>query len=150
MYRSIMVPLDGSQLAECVFPHLNAFIKGFAPERLLLVRVVEPISISSAIQASEMEIIKKNEEDRVVQAGTYLEAVRRRLDSGDSEVSTIVPVGMVADALVDLAGDEAVDLILIATHGRSGISRWVRGSVADRILHSARVPVVMVRALPER
>jgi len=55
-------------------------------------------------------------------------------------------LGSVADSLVDFAEAGGIDLIVIATHGRSGVSRWVRGSVADRVLRASRVPVLMVRA----
>ena len=59
---------------------------------------------------------------------------------------TEVIAGNVADSLIDYAEDNDIDLILIATHGRSGVSRWVRGSIADRILRASRIPVLMVRA----
>ena len=55
-------------------------------------------------------------------------------------------MGSVADKLIDYAEANEVDMILMATHGRSGVSRWVRGSIADRILRASRVPVLMVRA----
>ena len=55
-------------------------------------------------------------------------------------------MGSVADKLIDYAEAHEVDMILMATHGRSGVSRWVRGSIADRILRASRVPVLMVRA----
>ncbi len=57
-----------------------------------------------------------------------------------------VLVGQVADRLVDYIDANKIDLVLIATHGRSGISRWVRGSVADKVLRSSHAPVLMVRA----
>ena len=56
-----------------------------------------------------------------------------------------VVTGRAADNLADFAAKNEVDLIIIATHGRSGISRWIWGSVADRILHSSSVPVLIVR-----
>ena len=59
---------------------------------------------------------------------------------------TEVLVGRTADTLVTYSEANDIDLILMATHGRSGISRWVRGSVADRILRASRVPVLLVRA----
>jgi nucleotide-binding universal stress UspA family protein len=146
MYQKIMVPLDGSGLAECVFPHLEAFITAFSLKEVLLVRVVEPLSISSALQASEMDIIQKNESDREFQAREYLNQVQGRISSSGVDLRYEVIVGTVADSLIDLARKEAVDLILMATHGRSGITRWVMGSVADKILHSAKIPVLMIRA----
>jgi len=57
-----------------------------------------------------------------------------------------VLVGNVSDSLVDYVDANEIDLVLIATHGRSGLSRWVRGSIADRVLRSSRAPVLMVRA----
>ncbi len=146
MYQKIMVPLDGSELAECVFPHLEAFIMAFSLKEVLLVRVVEPLSISSALQASEMDIIQKNESDREFQAREYLNQVPGRISSSGVDLRSEVIVGTVADSLIDLARKEAIDLILMATHGRSGITRWVMGSVADKILHSAKIPVLMIRA----
>ena len=150
MYQKILVPLDGSELAECVFPHLEAFINGFSLQQVLLVRVVSPLSISSGLQASEMEIIQKNELDREFQAREYLEQVPDRISHIGVDLQFEVIVGTVADSLIDYAKTETVDLILMATHGRSGITRWVLGSVADKILHSANIPVLMVRARTQR
>ena len=62
------------------------------------------------------------------------------------ELHSEVLVGSVAESLSDFTEKNGFDLILIATHGRSGISRWVRGSVADKILQSSNIPVLMVRA----
>ena len=62
------------------------------------------------------------------------------------ELQPQVLAGKPAESLIDYAEANKIDLILIATHGRSGVSRWVRGSIADRILRASKVPVLMVRA----
>ena len=86
------------------------------------------------------------EEEEKTSAANYLKEVINRVKQGGIKYKTDVLVGKVADSLVDYVDANEIDLVLIATHGRSGISRWVRGSVADKVLRSANVPVLMVRA----
>jgi len=69
-----------------------------------------------------------------------------RLKHDGVEFQTEVIVGTVAESLIDYTEVNNIDIILIATHGRSGVSRWVRGSIADRILRGSSIPVLMVRA----
>ncbi len=146
MYKKIMVPLDGSELAECVLPHLEAFMKGFSPGQVLLIRVVEPLRMSNAVPAAKIETIQKYESERASLARTYLDQVSERVSRQGVDLHRKVIVGGIAECLIGYARDNHVDLILMATHGRSGITRWVRGSVADRMLRSAHIPVLMVRA----
>jgi nucleotide-binding universal stress UspA family protein len=154
MYKKIMVPLDGSELAECVLPHLETFLSGSMVSTVVLIRVIEPTPTKfrgsyvtgddhlAQIEANTREI----EEARKASALEYLQKVLRGIRSADVQLHTEVLIGKIADRLIDYAEENDVDLILIATHGRSGISRWVRGSIADRILTGSRVPVFMVRA----
>lgn len=154
MYKKIMVPLDGSELAECVIPHVQDFIARGRTNSIVLVRVVEPsparfddtAKISALSRERLIEHIEKMEEMRKSAAAEYLKAVANRLNYEGLEVKTEVLVGRVADSLADYTTVNHVDLIIIATHGRSGISRWVRGSIADRVLRFSRVPVLMVQA----
>jgi len=155
MYQKIMVPLDGSQLAECVLPHVEAFIQGCQVQTVIFVRVVEPASprflgaptaTSKVDYGQVIEYTQRIEEDRKSSAVQYLQTVTGQLKQNGVKFQQETLVGKVADCLVDFAETRAVDLILIATHGRSGVSRWVRGSVADRILRASGVPVLMVRA----
>jgi len=154
MYKKIMVPLDGSELAECVLPHVETFISGCQVGAIVLVRVIEPAAltykgayVTSADDLMKIDVnTRKIEEERKNNAAEYLKGVVSRLKPDGVKFQTEVLVGNAADSLVDYVEATDVDLILIATHGRSGISRWVRGSIADRILRAARVPVLMVRA----
>jgi len=155
MYQKIMVPLDGSQLAECVLPHVEAFIQGCRVDTLIFVRVIDPASprllgtptaTSNVDYEHVLEYTKKVAEERKSSAAEYLQTVLGRLKPNGVELQKEVLVGKVADCLVDFAAASDIDLIIIATHGRSGVSRWVRGSVADRILRASSVPVLMVRA----
>ena len=154
MYTKIMVPLDGSELAECVLPHVETFIAGCQVGTIVFVRVIEPTRLAAggSYAVSEVDFkqvtanTEKIEAERKSSAAEYLKQVVNRLKQDGVKLQTEVIVGKVADTLVDYTEANNIDLILIATHGRSGVSRWVRGSIADRILRASRVPVLMVRA----
>lgn len=153
MYKKIMVPLDGSELAECVLPHVEGFVTDCQVGTIVFVRVVEPTNYTQTsidMHSQDYAEIKRSMEtlDEVSRtaANRYLKEVVDRLRQGEMEYKTTVLVGKAAEQLVDYADANEIDLILIATHGRSGIGRWVRGSIADRVLRAARAPVLMVRA----
>ena len=148
MYKKIMVPLDGSQLAECVLPHVEALVKGFSPRDVVLVRVVEPEDIPAyRVEGNILsQVTLDRESGRKSAAEDYLAQIGKRLKHEGTPLYTEVLIGRVTESLIDYAEQKGIDLIVIATHGRSGVTRWVRGSVADKILRSANVPVLMVRA----
>ena len=154
MYKKIMVPLDGSELAECVLPHVEGFIKTCQVSTIVFVRAVKPEAMVSrgayATGEVDLKIIEENtkriEEEKRSSAKAYLDQVVSRLKQNGVEFQTEVLVGTVAESLIDYTEANHIDLILIATHGRSGVSRWVRGSIADRILRGSKIPVLMVRA----
>jgi nucleotide-binding universal stress UspA family protein len=147
MYKKIMVPLDGSELAECVLPHVEAFIEGCHANHFVFVRVVEPAAtFYSGDYPISPEVMKERETAEEKIARDYLDQVVRRLEHENIELLSEVLVGNVADSLADYSEINEFDLILIATHGRTGVSRWVRGSIADKVLRSSHIPVLMVRA----
>jgi len=156
VYNKIMVPLDGSKLAECVLPHVDGFVRGSQVEIIIFVRVIEPISTGYSersnitVYPAAYKDMKKYanliEGKKKSSAEIYLKEVVGRLKQNGVKYRTEVLVGKVADRLIDYVETNGIDLVLIATHGRSGVSRWVRGSIADRVLRSSRVPVLMVRA----
>ena len=148
MYQKIMVPLDGSELAECVLPHAEAIAKGCNARNVIFVRVAEPIDIRGGLgYAFSDEDRKRINTEHKDAAEKYLDQLVSRISyDGVNVQSEIITGKAAADSIADYATKNEVDLIIIATHGRSGISRWVWGSVADRILRSSCVPVLMVRA----
>jgi nucleotide-binding universal stress UspA family protein len=148
MYQKILVPLDGSELAECVLPHVEAIAKGCKAGSVIFLRVAEPIDMRGGTSSmfTEEEIKRINSQHQAA-AEEYLGQLVNRVSFKGVNVKAEVITGKAAaEAIADYATKNKVDLIIIATHGRSGVSRWVWGSVAERILHSARVPVLMVRA----
>ena len=149
MYKKIMVPLDGSELAECVFPHLETIAKGCESPEVIVVRTVEPLSVPYGREVAHftsLDEVKAFETHQKVDAEKYLKEVVARLKKKGVNARADVIYGKAVDSLGDYVTKNDVDLVIIATHGRSGVSRWVWGSVADRLLRSLCVPVLMVRA----
>jgi nucleotide-binding universal stress UspA family protein len=147
MYRHIMVPLDGSELAECVIPHLEAVAGACSDARVTLVYVEEPLHVHGGLESMfSPEERERLEESSMESHGDYLGEAAGRLNCGKATVETKVLQGHVAEELANYASSNGVDLVVMSTHGRSGVTRWVMGSVADKLLHSSRVPVLMVRA----
>lgn len=148
MYQKVLVPLDGSELAECVLPHLGIIAGGCGLQDIVLLRVVRPFTpVASYLgdSVSTVDITGINE-DAMKTAKNYLKQLAEKLIYPGVTVRWEVVTGNEADSIAEYATNNEVDLILIATHGRSGVSRWVMGSVADRVIRSACVPVLMVRA----
>lgn len=147
MYKKIMIPLDGSALAECVLPHVEAIAGGCPVRELVLLRVVEPERVYSVSDSPiDPNLAASRESDRKKIAEDYLHTVAEQLDVPGLTCEIKSIVGRVAESLIDYCVANDVDLIIIATHGRSGVTRWVRGSVADKILRSSKIPVLMIRA----
>ena len=147
MYQTILVPLDGSKLAECVLPHVKTLVKGAEAKRVIFARVVEPFRPPTADYIFDDAQIKKIESENRAESEKYLKGIMGQAKYGPGvRVESAVLYGNVADALAEYANKNAADIIVIATHGRSGISKWVWGGVADRILRSSCVPILMVRA----
>jgi nucleotide-binding universal stress UspA family protein len=155
MYKKIMLPLDGSKLAECVLPHLDFIVRGCEESSVFLVRVAVPAHIphgphtdGASIYTEKEASAAQNQLDKTekTEAERYLNSLASRLKYDNATLKTEVLVGSAADSLADFASKNNIDLIIMSTHGRSGISRWVLGSTADRVLRSSCVPVMMIRA----
>ncbi len=141
MYKKVLVPLDGSELAECSLDEvLNAIGEG---SEIVLLRAIEPVS-SMAYAEVPPEILQEAEKKNADTGKRYLDKVAAGLKKKGIKVSTEVVWGNPADEIIAFAKKNSVDLISITTHGRSGVSRWAFGSVADKVLRTARIPVLMV------
>ena len=147
MYSTILVPLDGSKLAECVLPHVETLVKGSQAKRVIFARVVEPFLPPTSEYILSDDQIKKVDKENRAYAEKYLKEIVGQAKYGSGvRIETTILSGNVPDSLAEFANKNGADIIVIATHGRSGVSRWVWGGVADRILRSSCVPVLMVRA----
>jgi nucleotide-binding universal stress UspA family protein len=149
MYRKILVPLDGSELAECVIPHVMNIAKGCGVSEVILFRVCEP----PVILADYPENLLPKWEDHVrqetayvqQQCRLYLDGTEKRFKEAGLNVTTESGLGNPAELIVDYAVQNQVDLIIMASHGRSGIMRWAYGSTADKILRSSPMPVMIIK-----
>lgn len=138
MYQKILLPLDGSALAERAEPYAVALAQA-DNATLLLLRAVE-VHTLPGVDPTEAQV------EAVGEATAYLDARAAALRQRGLRVETSIYYDDAASAIADEAQRAGSDLIVMATHGRSGIGRWRLGSVADRVSRSALAPVLMVRS----
>lgn len=154
MYERILVPLDGSKVGEAALPYVEELISSLKPElkvEVTLFRVVSSLTyyvVAGEASArvpyteTELEVIKQK-------AVEYLEKTGENLKSKGATVKAKVSTGSAAMEIIKAADEINAGLIAMSTHGRSGLGRWAFGSVTDRVLREASVPVFMVRAPKE-
>ena len=143
MYKKILVPLDGSELAEVVFTYAKEFAARFDLEVVLL--YVSPPEQSGFVPMHRSYIEHAAE---IVSRQTHEVQVKIGVREGGRVVvarSELV-TGYPAEEIMRYADENAIDIIVMATHGRSGIRRWAIGSVADKVIRASNVPVLLVRA----
>ncbi len=147
MYRRMLVPLDGSQLAEETFPYARE-LAGRMDLDLDLLHVCGPLEANltamAQVYVDEMAESVREQIQRIQTATGGPEAFRR------VQVRSKVVMGYPAEEILTYAGANQIDIILLATHGASGVRRWALGSVAYQVLHAAQIPVWLVRSgIPE-
>lgn len=150
MYNKILVPLDGSKLAECALPHVEELAKGCDTEEVILVSVTERVkgyrALEEPSQPLGQRLIPEAFGKKEKQAQKYLDRIAKAMAAKGIKVSTEVLLWKPDEAIVGYAKQSRCDLIIMASHGRSGVSRWAHGSVADKVLRASGIPVLMVRA----
>ncbi len=140
LLKKIVVPLDGSQLAELTLPHVVELAKNLGLE-VVLVRVFDPLS------QGHIPYVEQIGEKMREEAKAYLELKVRGLESeGLKDVSYLLLQGNAAAKIVDITHATHDNLVAISTHCRSGIGRWVLGSVTDRVVRYSGNPVLVIRA----
>ncbi len=164
MYKKILIPLDGSKLAECALPHAEELAKSCNAAELILVSVTERVQgyqavdgsteqfvlsgggFGSALQPPPRRLVPEAFGKKEKQAESYLDRIADKLESKGLKVHTEVLFWPPAEAIASYAKQNGADIIVMSSHGRSGVSRWAYGSVADKVLRTSCVPVLMVRA----
>ncbi len=150
MYKRILVPLDGSKLAECALPHVEELAKGCDTEEVILVSVTERVkgyrALEEPSQPLGQRLIPEAFGKKEKQAQKYLDRIAKAMAAKGINVSTEVLLWKPDEAIVGYAKQFRCDLIVMASHGRSGPSRWAHGSVADKVLRASGIPVLMIRA----
>ncbi len=141
MYKKILVPLDGSPLAEAVLPHAQALAKSEGAE-IIIMRV--PLTPNIEFLARNPALAEKIIEDMEVETKEYLEIETSILKQGGLKVSSVMREGSIPEAILAVADETHADVIAMSTHGRSGVQRWLMGSVADRVVNHAHIPVMLI------
>lgn len=141
MIDHILVPVDGSALAECVLPHTAALARAFEA-RVTVLRVVERVPDGEKREAVD----PLNWHIRKAEAEAYVDQVVNRLQEIDLRAEKVLLEGTAAERIVNFAHDRDVDLIIISSHGQSGLSRWNINSVVQKVILRAFLPTLIVRA----
>lgn len=141
MFNHILMPLDGSALAECVLPHVLTLAQG-ADAHITLLHVLDvPHSIldKPAVDPLEWHLRKQEAEE-------YLSHISAKLTSNNLRVKSVIMEGLPAECVIDFANDNDVDLIVLSSHGRSGLSKWNVSSVVQKIILRSFKSTLLIRA----
>jgi nucleotide-binding universal stress UspA family protein len=155
MFETILVPLDGSELAEAALPVAKELKDKFG-SRLILVQAVEPASHrlaqapafmdSPAAAAAQVELVEQAIEAERNEAKIYLD---EQADKLGPSVEAYLVEDDPKDAIVTVAKEKGATLIIMSSHGRGGLGRLVHGSVADAVLRSNEIPVLLLRDIED-
>jgi len=153
MFNDILVPLDGSELSERALP----MAQGLAKSSEATVHLIQMISREHELTAGrgtesapaaeyEMDMARRLTETKLNSGKTYLESIGSQLQGAGIKVETefTVKAGNPAENIIAYAKEHSINLVVMSTHGHGGIRRMLMGSVADRVVHSCEVPVLVV------
>ncbi len=143
MYKKILVPLDGSELAKKGLEEAEKLAQIFGAE-IVLFQVVPFMPIYGSPELVTPLIVDEKQKEA---AEKYLLTLSEELRKKGFRVTSMVKTGQqVAVEIIDFAKESGVDLIVMCTHGRSGITRWVLGSVTHKVLTRAETPILLLRS----
>ncbi|MGH7829534.1 MAG: universal stress protein [Candidatus Binatia bacterium] len=147
MYTKILVPLDGSRLSEAILPHVRTFAKAFrVPVELFQVVDADDIQIFTDLGHGRYE--DNVEANLLNRSQDYLEHVADSFPKS-STAQCSAEVGQPAERIIEKAAAQAGTLVAMATRGHSGLKRWLLGSVAEKVLHGAKNPLLLMRPKEE-
>lgn len=145
MYKKILVPLDGSRLAECALQHVIGMSKDRAVGEVILLNVVT-VHIPGRGEIPGIADINEVRENLLMESRKYLADVESRLACVGIKVKKVSLEGnRPADIISEYAQESGIDIIIIATHGYTGLKKLMFGSVALGVLHDSHVPVLLIR-----
>ncbi|HBG74850.1 MAG: hypothetical protein A2X25_07885 [Chloroflexi bacterium GWB2_49_20] len=141
MLDPILVPLDGSQLAECVLPHVVTIARSFDAE-ITLLRMLEKSQASSTAQLFDL----LNWQINKTKASLYLEKTKAHFQAAGLRARTAILEGLVAEGISEYAQNQGMKLIILSSHGHGGLTQWGLSSITQKIILSASTSVLIVRA----
>jgi len=141
MFETILVPLDGSQLSECVLPHVMAVASSFDAE-ITLLRMLEKNQSGTSAQLFDL----LNWQINKTKATLYLEKTKARFQGSKIRAQTAVVEGLVADGIMEYAYNQGMKLIVLSSHGKNGLTQWGISSITQKIILGAQTSLLIVRA----
>jgi nucleotide-binding universal stress UspA family protein len=150
MYKKILVPLDGSALAEKILPHVAGLAKVSGAEVTLATVVQFTVGAVGAKLEAIPEAVAERNAALKTEALIYLEKVQRDLKDKGVTAHCVAMEGDVASEIMTFAEKKGFDLVAMATHGRSGIDRFMMGSIAEKVVRGTAKPVLLVHSLIPR
>lgn len=143
MFNKILVPLDGSLLAECVLPHVVVWARLTGAEVILL-RVMEQTATPDQVQSVDPVTWRL----RQIEAETYLEGLRNQLQEANlaGPIQTVLLEGQSAERIVAYSREQEIGLVILSSHGRSGLSGWNVSSVVQKVMVRAYTSILIIRA----
>jgi nucleotide-binding universal stress UspA family protein len=173
-YNKILVPLDGSKLAETVLPHVEKIARGCAVPQVILVTVTQPVRVKTP-KGERIEQLPVKYQSSIIYYGTsmsniggeivpatlmdlpvtigkmaktgydYLARVAQKLKDNGIQVTIAVLIGDIAEEITHFAKEEKADLIVMASRGKRGLRRWDVGNAAEKVFRSTDIPILMVK-----
>ena len=146
MYQKILVPLDGSDLAECTLFHVKSLFKDVSEGEVTLLNIVKADIPWADIFDEKIIDLKEIRKPLFAASRKYLTKTASKLRSKGIKVKTeAVEANRPAESIMDYAQKNGIDLIVMATHGHTGFKKMMLGSVAFGVLHGSHVPVLLIR-----
>jgi nucleotide-binding universal stress UspA family protein len=141
MFDTILVPLDGSQLADCVLPHVVAVARPFDAE-ITLLQILEKRYASTSAQMFDL----LNWQINKTKSALYLDKIRARLETSNIRIQTEVLEGLVTEGITEYAQNRGMKLIVLSSHGRHGLTQRGISSITQKIVLSAQTSLLIIRA----
>ena len=147
MYKTILVPLDGSRRAEAILPQVEEIAHCFEA-KVLFLQVIEPIYVHMGMNGyiGDAGLIENTREILAQTAKDYLAGLKEEFREKGIQTKLFVEEGPVVGSIISVAERESADLIAMASHGRTGLSHVFYGSVAAGVLHLVNRPLLLIRA----
>ena len=144
----ILVPLDGSELSEKALETAFTLAK-LSSARVTFIRVLRPVEDVIKLDEHHSIYIDQQIEYKTNRATKYLKSINDRAKNNSITAHIVVETGPADETIIEYAKNNSVDLIVMATHGRTGLQRWFYGSTAGKVLNGASHPVLLVRSFPD-
>ncbi len=147
-YQHILVPLDGSKLSEVSLGEALT-LATLSGAEISLLKVIEPIEDVIKLDNHSMIYIDEQLDRYKRHWLKYLHSIRDGVENKSIKINCVIETGHAPEIIIDYAEKHDIGIIVMATHGHSGLKRWVYGSVAEKVLRGANHPILLVRSYKE-